>query len=175
VRLSMFDLVIGLVNHRLRLGIKGSWPHNRNVRLRQWVLSLDRWARCRLRQFWVCTVKTARCHLPLDVKVENTLPVTTINSCLLWGWGGDIHGQSKVDQEFVAEGFTERLEMEDFIPSFLDRGGHVSQIRLSIKVTTVKTSIPRQLLQSTEGEWYSLRSPGCSGSRFSWPMPQYPI
>ena len=128
MRLSTFDLGIELVNHRFRLGIKGSLSRNRNVRLRRWVLSLNLWVRCRLRQFWVCTVKTVQHHPPPDVKVENTVPVTTINSCLGWRWGGDIHGQSKVDKEFVAEGFTERLEMEDLIPSFLDRGGHVFQI-----------------------------------------------
>jgi len=171
----MFDLGIELVNHRLRLGIKGSLSRNRNVRLLRSVLSLDRWVHYRLLQFWVCTKETVQHHLPPDVTAKNTLPVTTINSCLGWRWGGDIHGQSKVDKEFVAEGFAERLEMEDFIPSFLHRGGHVLQIRFSIKVTTVETSIPRQLLQSTERERYSLRSPGCSGSRFSWPMPQYPI
>jgi hypothetical protein len=143
----MFDLWIELVNHRLRLGIKGSWSRNRNAHLLRWVLSLDRWVHCRLPQFWACTKETVQHHLLPDVTAKNTLPVTTINSCLGWRRGVDIHGQSKVDEEFVAEGFTERLEMEDLIPSFLDRGGHVFQIRFPIKVTTVKTSMPRQLLQ----------------------------
>jgi hypothetical protein len=124
----MSDLWIGLVNHRLRLGIKGSLSRNRNVPLRQWVLSLDRRVHCRLRKFWVCTIETVGHHLLPDVTAKNTLLVTNINCRLGWRWGRDIHGQSKVDEEFVAEGFTERLETEDFIPSFLDRGGHVFQI-----------------------------------------------
>jgi len=53
---------------------------------------------------------------------------------------GDVHGQSKVDEEFVAEGFTECLEMEDFIPSFLHGGGHIFKITFPIKVTTIETS-----------------------------------
>ena len=86
MRLSRFDLGIELVNHLLRLGIKGSLSRNRNAHLPRWVLSLDLAVRCRLRQFWECTKETVKHHLLPDVKVENTLPATTINSVL--GGGG---------------------------------------------------------------------------------------
>src|SRR5277367_416161 len=76
----MFCLWIGLVNHRLGLGIKWSWSRNRNGRPHQWVLSLNQLVCCHLRQFWGCIKETVKYHLLLDVTAKNTLLVTVVSS-----------------------------------------------------------------------------------------------